>query len=58
MTDNNLFSASLSFTRLDGFRFKSNRLIKHDYLLHALLLLILHVQYGLFFSDCTFLFKK
>ena len=27
---------SLSFIRLDGLRFKFNRLIKHDYLLHAL----------------------
>ena len=57
MTDNNLFSTTLSSTRLDGFRFKFNRLIKHDYLLHALLLFILQVQYG-FFSDCTFSVKK
>ena len=48
MTDNNLFSATLSSTCLDGFCFKFNRLIKHDYLLHALLLFILQVQYGFF----------
>ena len=54
MTDNNLFPASLSFTRLDSFHFKFSRLIKHDYLLHVLLLFILYVQYGLFFSDCIF----
>ena len=43
----------LSSIRLDGVPFKFSRLIKHDYLLHALLLFILHVQYCLFFSDCN-----
>ena len=47
-------TASLSSIRLDGLVFKFSRLIKHDYLLHALLLFILHVQYCLFISDCTF----
>ena len=58
MTDNNLFLASLSSIRLDDLRFKFNRLIKHDYLLHALLLFILHVQYCLFFLIAPLLFKK
>ena len=54
ITDNNLFSASLSSICLDDLCFKFSKLIKHDYLLHALLLFILHVQYCLFFSDWTF----
>ena len=58
MTDNNLFSASLSSIRLDGLRFKFSRLIKHDYLLHALLLFILHVQYCLFFLIAFFCLKN
>ena len=58
MTDNNLFTASLSSIRLDGLCFKFSRLIKHDYLLHALLLLILPVQHCLFFLIAPFLSKK
>ena len=57
MTDNNLFSAILSSTRLDGFRFRFNRSIKLDYLLHALLLFILQVQY-VFFLMPPFLFQN
>ena len=49
---------SLSSIRLDGLRFKFSRLIKNDYLLHALLLYIFMYSIVYFFLIAPFLFKK